>query len=631
MYVPIKEIIHQVNDQPEWFNKQAQKLTTKHRKTYNLYKKTGDPFYLNKYRSERRESKKKIKIIRRQHLTNKICKPLEKGNSKPFFKYLRQFNNSVPSLTLKDYDGSIVDDAGRCAEILNSFFQQQFTDQHTLAPKEHVTMDANVANFEITENGVEKLLKSLPNGKSPGPDGLRKSDLLIDIASTSSCLTLIYRASILAGKLPSQWKVANVTPIHKAGDRDIPNNYRPISLTSIACKMLEHIVLHYLNEELDNILHNRQHGFRQGMSCDTQLCATYNDLARSKEVRKPTHAVVLDFKKAFDKVPHKLLMEKIGKLQLHPQIVDWIHDFLCNRKQRVVICGQSSSEKSVTSGVPQGSVLGPTLFLIYINDLPDVLTCGCSLYADDTLVYQEVTTAEQEAEFQRNISAVYQWSKQWQMPFNEGKSQLLLFGETSTSTAVSYKLGNTTIKRVEETKYLGVILQQDLCFDSHIDSKIASARKLLGAIKFMLHDASIEGKTLAYTSLCRPILEYADVVWDPVCKQAINSLEKVQTDAVKFIANLRGRTSITEARERLGLELLSKRRRNHRLSLLNKILSNESKHSALASAYDEISQDRVDYTMTTRSQTRGELNSISATSKNYHNSFLPRTIRDIRQ
>ena len=277
-------------------------------------------------------------------------------------------------------------------------------------------------------------------------------------------------------------------------------------------------------------------------------------------------------------------------------------------------------------------MLGPTLFLIYINGLPDVLTHGCSLYADDTLVYQEVTTAEQEAECQRNISAVYQWSKQWQTPFNEGKSQLLLFGETSTSTAVSYKLGNTTIKRVEETKYLGgVILQQDLCFDSHIDSKIASARKLLGAIKFMPHGASIEGKTPAYTSLCRPILEYAHVVWDPVCKQAINSLEKVQTDAVKFIANLRGRTSITEARERLGLELLSKRRRNHRLSLLNKILSNESKHSALASAYDEISQDRVDYTMTTRSQTRGELNSISATSKNYHNSFLPRTIRDIRQ
>ena len=126
-------------------------------------------------------------------------------------------------------------------------------------------------------------------------------------------------------------------------------------------------------------------------------------------------------------------------------------------------------------------------------------------------------------------------------------------------------------------------------------------------------------------------LEYADVVWDPVCKQTINSLEKVQTDAVKFIANLRGRTSVTEARERLGLELLAKRRKKHRLSLLSKILSNENKHSALLSDYDEISQDRVEYTITTIT-TRGELNSISATSKDYHNSFvLPRTVRDIRQ
>ena len=130
----------------------------------------------------------------------------------------------------------------------------------------------------------------------------------------------------------------------------------------------------------------------------------------------------------------------------------------------------------------------------------------------------------------------------------------------------------------------------------------------------------------------QPTLDSADVVWDPVsvCKQTINSLEKVQTDAVKFIANLRG-TSVTEAGERLGLEVLAKRRKNHRLSLLNKTLSNENKHSALSLAYDEISQDSVDYTMTTRSQTRGELNSISATSKNYYNSFLPRTIRNIRQ
>ena len=184
-----------------------------------------------------------------------------------------------------------------------------------------------------------------------------------------------------------------------------------------------------------------------------------------------------------------------------------------------MLCGQSSSEKSVTSGVPQGSVLGLTLFLIYINDLSDVLTCGYSLYADDTLVYQEVTTAEQEPEFQQNISAVCQWDKQLKMLFNEWKSQLLLFGDFHFDSR-QLKLGNATIKRVEKAKYLGVILRQDLCFDSHIDSKIASARKLLGANKFMLHDATIEGKTLAYTGLCRLILEYADVVWDPVCKQS---------------------------------------------------------------------------------------------------------------
>ena len=147
----------------------------------------------------------------------------------------------------------------------------------------------------------------------------------------------------------------------------------------------------------------------------------------------------------------------------------------------------------------------------------------------------------------------------------------------------------------------------------------------------MLHDATMELKTLACTNLCRPILEYADVVWEPVCKQTSKSFEKVQTYTVKFIANLRGQAIVTDARERLELELIAKRCKNHRLSLLPKILSNENKHFAFSSAYDEINQDGVDYSMTTWSQTRGEPNSISATSKNYYNSILPCTIRDLRQ
>ena len=186
-----------------------------------------------------------------------------------------------------------------------------------------------------------------------------------------------------------------MSPLHKKGPADRPNNYKPISLTSIPCKLLEHIVLHHLNIALDKFLYNRQHGFRKGLSCETQLCGTYHDNAWHVDKGDTIHAVVLDFPKAFNKVPHKLLMQKLSNIPIvSTQILKWIHDFLMDRKRKVRIKEKLSYELPVTSGVPQGSVLGPTLFLAYINDLPDHVDCDISLFADDTLIYQVVNNAQ---------------------------------------------------------------------------------------------------------------------------------------------------------------------------------------------------------------------------------------------
>ena len=159
-----------------------------------------------------------------------------------------------------------------------------------------------------------------------------------------------------------------------------------------------------MNQKL-NDLQIRQHGFRRGMSCETQLCATFHELARTAEAKKTTYAVVLDFKKAFDKVSHALLMQKWKLIpDMHPQLVNWVQDFLTNRRQRVVIKGECSSELELSSGVPQGSFMGHTLFLVYVNDLP--LRADC-LYTDDTLLYQPVDTIEDAVQFQNNINAVH--------------------------------------------------------------------------------------------------------------------------------------------------------------------------------------------------------------------------------
>ncbi len=625
-HVPTKEIKSRHASIPEWFNKRAKKLRSKERKAYNKAKRTFNDFDAEVYRKTRRESKKELKTIRQLYYVNRIYQPLKKGNSKPFFKLLNLGKTKkISCIAIKDEHGALTDDPENCAELLNSFFSRQFQDGFSAMDFQSVENGTECP--EISANGIAKLILDLPNGKSPGPDGIRKPDMLVDLATTAECLALIFSASLNSGILPKQWKHANVTPIYKGGDTESTNNYRPISLTSIPCKLMEHIVLHHLNETLDNHLHYRQHGFRRGLSCQTQLCSTFNDLAKSVNDGHTTHALVMDFKKAFDKVPHLLLLQKLQNIPgLDGYLLNWIKDFLSDRQQTVVLNGVSSLSCNVKSGVPQGSVLGPILFLCYINDIVDNLSCDVSLYADDTLLFQHVDNPADALRFQNNINAVHEWSEVWKMPFNIKKCQAICFGKTPTRT--SYTLGNSPLEWTDCIKYLGVIIQSDLKFNTHITEKCSKANKILGGIKYLTYGAPMEAKLLAYTSLCRPILEYADVVWDPHAKQTIHKIELIQNKAIRFIKNIKGRDeSVSTARDDLDLISLEKRRRNHRLSLLIRILEDEDRHKTLSKAYDELIQDRK---YETRAASRGEPNSIITNLNIYHQSFLPRTIRDIR-
>ena len=214
--------------------------------------------------------------------------------------------------------------------------------------------------------------------------------------------------------------------------------------------------VHYRNKTLDTILYNKNHGFiRSGVGRETQLCATYrHDIAKAVDRGSVVHKVILDFQgfQDFDKVLRCLLMQKIEGISC--KITNWIQGFLTNRSQRIAVRGALSTELPVSS-VSQGSVLGPTLFLIYINDLSRAVSCNVSLYADDTLLYYDVNSKQEKQLFQMNINALHNWSTKWKMPFNTNKYKIIAFNNKTQADSM-YPFGGNSLRYVQEARYLGI-------------------------------------------------------------------------------------------------------------------------------------------------------------------------------
>ena len=245
----------------------------------------------------------------------------------------------------------------------------------------------------ITEPGVYKLLTDLKEHKASGPDSVPARVLKHCADSVAPVLQKIFQASIDNKYLPQDWRKANITPIYKKGDKSCPANYRPVSLTSIPCKVLEDIMYHHINAHIDrhDLLSDAQHGFRRRRRCETQLAMLIEDLASALDSRDQIDLIILYFCKAFDKVPHQRLFLKLNQFGIKGNILRWIESFLTSHTQpEVVLEGATSNQVHVTSGFPQGTVLGPLLFLIYINDIENDIDSQIRLFADDCLLYRVI-------------------------------------------------------------------------------------------------------------------------------------------------------------------------------------------------------------------------------------------------
>ena len=296
--------------------------------------------------------------------------------------------------------------------------------------------------------------------------------LLKEYASElAPALTLIFQASLDQSALPAAWKHAWVTLIFKKGERARPSNYRPISLTCIACKCLEHIIHSNIMDHLDNnaMLSDFQHGFRKKRSCNTQLIQTVHDLAKCLHDGEQIDAVLLDFSKAFDKVPHARLESKLNYYGIRENTLQWIKCFLSQRSQQVVLDGKTSASAPVTSWVPQGSVPGPLLFLCYINDLPSCVSSTPHLFADDCHLYRRINSPADAVILQQDLDRLQKWEADWLMQFNPDKCEVIrITNRRGRRIDSDYTIHGTVLREVSSAKYLGVTIDSKLTWNAHV-------------------------------------------------------------------------------------------------------------------------------------------------------------------
>ena len=488
-----------------------------------------------------------------------------KSDSKSFYAYVRSKQNVRDKVgPLEDNAGNIITDGCLMAEELNVHFSSVFTREDTSSlpvpeTKFNGSEEEKLGQLVVTPEAVASKINNMKENKSPGVDGLSPKILKETVEQISKPLAHVFNMSLQEGIVPVEWKVANIIPLFKKGSRNKSVNHRPVSLTSVICKLLETIIRDHMMDFLvkHKLINTSQHGFLKARSCLTNLLCFFEEITKWVDDGSPVDVIYLDFQKAFDKVPHQRLILKLKSHGMGNSIINWIEQWLTDRRQRVVVDGEVSSWKSVLSGVPQGSVLGPILFLVYINDLEEGVTGNILKFADDTKLFTKTKEIGDKQNLQDDIDKLVKWSEKWQMLFNFGKCKCLHIGPGNTS--MNYEMGGTILSTTVKEKDLGVTMDANMKVSEQCRIAASNANQVLGMIR---RNITYKDKSLIvplYKAIVRPHLEYCIQAWSPYLRKDIDMLEKIQRRATKLIPGLRD-LRYEERLKECGLTTLETRR-----------------------------------------------------------------------
>lgn len=568
-YIPKRRLNRKFIQPPLWMDRSAREAIVNKRKKWKRYKYSRSRVAYTDYATSRNTC---TNTIRNSKISYEKKIAMEsKMNSKSFWKYVNSKLKTRSGVSnLKNVDSTITSNDQEKVNVLNDFFSSVFTRTDNLNEQPYVQeMNTRLEDIEIRPVDVLKKLKELKTDKSPGHDGLHPKVLHETREAICQPLCDIFNKSISEGEVPSDWRKAVVTPIFKKGDKQLPGNYRPVSLTSILCKVCESLIRDKLMEHLNdnNLLSEDQYGFRPGRSCTTQLLEVLEHWSALMDSSFPIDVIYLDFSKAFDTVPHERLLHKLYTLGIHGNVLTWIQSFLSGRTQCVRYRDVYSSWSSVLSGVPQGSVLGPVLFLCFINDLPETVSGLVKIFADDSKLFSNVLDEESRSKLQEDLDKLCDWSSKWKLCFNASKCKVLHMGyknENQRYTMIDKDENYVALTSVQDEKDLGVTFESSLKFEKHITNCVNKAQRTVGLIKRTFDYMDSDMFLVLYKSIVRPILEYSTCVWSPYLKKDIRRVEAIQRRATKLVQNIR-HFDYEDRMKSLGLPTLEYRRKRNDL------------------------------------------------------------------
>ena len=629
--IPNKIVNIRPSDYP-WITCHIKSLIRKRRRIYNKFKKTNTIYFWNQFKVLRNKITNLIRKSKQDYFDKlESMFTNDNLNAKLFWKTSKQLlglgktTSNIPTLSLNN---EYAETDLQKANMLNKYFSSQsiVDDNNKSLPQSETVLHDRLDVFEITPQSVKDVFDCLDVNKSCGPDLMSPRLLKEGSSVLAEPYSLVFTSSVRLGHFPTPWKNGNITALHKKEDRSLPSNNRPISLLCQPGKSLERCVhkelYNYINEH--KLLTPFQSGFVPGDSTTFQLLHTYHMFCEAVDSGKEVRVVFCDISKAFDRVWQRGLIHKLRDIGCSDAIIKWFSSYLSNRRQRVVLNGQTSEWTFVKAGVPQGSILGPLLFFIYINDIVNELRASVRLFADDTSLYIVVENPNTAAVTLNNdLNFITNWATDWLVDFNAAKTQsMILTLKRNSPYHPPLYMNGLAITETSSHKHLGLTFTNNCNWNEHINNITAAAwtrLNLLRTLKFKINRHALQKM---YISFIRPLLEYSDAVWDNATAESKKQLEAVHNEAARIITGATKLCSINNLLADLGWVTLQARRAKHKLVILYRII-NGLAPEYLQTLVPPIVQNTTSYNL----RNSNDLRNVHARTNLFFNSFLPSTIR----